>query len=152
MARPSRSDEEKGKRSRRVPLNSFRTKLHIPEDQLEKGFHYRWFKDVGGRVEQAQNAGFDFVLNDGKIQVGEREGNTDVGSRISILGGDDPRKPEGSYRMVLMRQPMEFYEEDQKEKQDRIDGLSAQINRNLDGVGDRRVDNAYKPSASVYRS
>ncbi len=148
MGRPARQTQEG--RSKRVPLNSFRTKLHIPAEQMDTAYHYRWFKDVGGRLEQAQNAGFEFVVNDGKITVGEREGNTDIGGNISVLGGDDPRNPGGSYRMILMRQPIDFHKEDQQLKQDRVDGLNAQIYGNIRGD---KVENAYTPpgASPVYR-
>lgn len=142
MGRPARQLQEG--RSKRVPLNSFRTKLHIPQDQLDPNFHYRFFKEVGNRVEQALQAGFIFA-DDEKITVGERGGNTDMGSKISVLGGDDPTQPGGSYRMVLMKQPIEFYKEDQQLKQDRADGLNAQIHGAIKGD---KVENAYTPPGS----
>jgi hypothetical protein len=123
--------------------------LHIPQDQLDPNFHYRFFKEVGQRIEQALQAGFIFA-DDDKITVGEREGNTDIGGKISVLGGDDPSQPGGAYRLVLMKQPIEFFKEDQQLKQDRVDGLNAQINRTIRGD---KVENAYTPAGTgpVYR-
>jgi hypothetical protein len=141
MARPKSVE-----RSKRVPLGSFRTKLSVDESQLDRNqWNYRWIRDTGARIAQAQAAGYEFVPDDGTIDVGEKEGNTDLGGKISVIGGDDNRKQEGAYRMYLMRQPIAYHKEDQLEKQKRVDAINDQIKRTLKG---EKVENAYTPSGS----
>lgn len=112
-----RTRQTDNKRAKRVPLGSLRQKLHVPEELKEDGYHYHWFNDIPGRLEQAGQAGYEFV---GGTPTGEAgDTNTDIGSRTSTVVD----RAEGT-RAYLMRIPKEYYDEDQAAKQavnDRVD-------------------------------
>lgn len=75
-------------------------------------FHYHWFLDVNDRLLQALDAGYAFVQKGG-ISAGDKT--------VESARGDDSimTKPSGNGRnlLYLMKIPMEFYKEDQNEKQ-----------------------------------
>lgn len=83
--------------------------------EKDPDFVYRVVNDVGARVSQMQAAGYEIVTDDG-ITIGE--------SRVS-----DPNQLGSSKRVlskdgtvsILMRQKREWWEEDQKAKQQQID-------------------------------
>lgn len=85
--------------------------------EKDPNFHYRFVSDVGSRIHQMQEAGYE-IVTDEDLVVGE--------SRVS-----DPNQLGSSKRVIskdgtvqyLMRQKKEWYEEDQKAKQDRVDEL-----------------------------
>jgi len=93
-------------RTERIPFGSPKQRLNVPDD--DENFHYRRFNDgwakEPNRIQRAKQAGYEIVDGDSMV-VGTNDDGT------PITG-------------VLMKQPMEFFKADQKEKQkepDRID-------------------------------
>lgn len=124
---------------RRIPLSVPRRKLEctpIP------GYVLYWFKE--SNITIAQQAGYDFVdnrevtLNQGvESSSSDLSGNTDLGSRVSVLGGTTERgHPE---RLVLMKIREDWWREDRK----LLDNENAAIIHTIFGgqivAGDRGV-------------
>ena len=85
--------------------------------EKDPNFQYRFVNDIGSRIHQMKEAGYEFVTDDDMV-VGE--------ARVS-----DPTSQGSAKRVVskdgtvsfLMRQKKEWFDEDQKAKQDRVDEL-----------------------------
>jgi hypothetical protein len=103
-------------RPNRKPVG-FRNRLAV-HDQ-DPNFVYRWVNtnaDGGDRVTILEESGYEKVA---KSAV--RTGNGRV--EASPLGGTETIPGGGGDTLVLMRQKKEWYEEDQKAKQARVDEL-----------------------------
>lgn len=95
------------------PFSGGQTKLdtvHI------EGYHLRWFRGDPGRIERALKAGYTFVNKEDTDVVntdiaggGDTEKGTDMGSRISIVSGDEVSHDGQPGRMYLMKCPLEIY-------------------------------------------
>lgn len=77
------------------------------------GFHLHWFAE--NKVPRAKAAGYllvtaDEVTLNGNPLGGGIDGNTDLGSNVSLVGSTDG--PNGHERLVLMKLPEEFWRED----------------------------------------
>ncbi len=107
------------KRKKRTPLGSFRAKMAVDPNLFPK-HHLRWINDELNRISYALNAGYEFVSSDelANTDVGDRDvlpNNTDSGTRVSqVVGTKEDSAPLTAF---LMKIPLEFYEEDQIEKQ-----------------------------------
>jgi len=105
------SNAKTEKRPTRRPLHE-RGPQKIVGDR-DPNFEYRFVNDSGGRLQILQEAGYELVKDD-SISVGDgRITASDLGSVKGVISND------GS-KAYLMRIKKEFYEEDQKAKQDRI--------------------------------
>ena len=77
----------------RIPMSTPRQKLSVPEIP---GYYMYWMKGTPDRLEQALDSGYEFVdrkettlsnhLIGGDTKL---EGNSDLGSRVSVLAGED---------------------------------------------------------------
>lgn len=111
----------------RIPLSVPQRKLEVPEIP---GFHLRWFTGTPDRLAQAERAGFVFVAPEevqlNSLSLGgdaKKDGNTDMGSRVSVVNGEVGGDGQAT-RLYLMKQPMEFYKEDQAILDKRNDGIA----------------------------
>jgi len=109
----------KAKRNTRVKLGS-RNKLKYPD---KPGFHRRVVNDRDDRIEQFLAAGYVHVKGD------------EVGGDLSVKDpaklGKNVSKPVGNgITGYLMEIPQEFYDEDQKEKQEKITRAERAITEN----------------------
>ena len=101
-------------RSKRVPLG-MKTQRFVISEEDKKKYRYRVFNDnwkvQPDRIQRALSAGYEIVDHE---RSGETSGTNEDGSEI---------------KGVLMRQPIEFYEEDQALKDRQIDRVDEQIYR-----------------------
>lgn len=97
-----------------IPMSQGVEKLKVPE---REGYHRRWFRGDAGRIARAQQAGYTFVdpadveLNN--FDLGgdaKNSGNTDLGTRVSVISGDETGTDGQPHRLYLMECPEEFYE------------------------------------------
>ena len=103
------------KRVTRKPLHQ--RGPHTISGEKDPEFQYRFVNDIGSRIHQMKEAGYELVTDD-EMVVGE--------ARLS-----DPTSQGSAKRVVskngdvayLMRQKKEWFDEDQKAKQDRLDEL-----------------------------
>tara|TARA_R110000868_G_scaffold301_2_gene2511 strand:- start:19117 stop:19641 length:525 start_codon:yes stop_codon:yes gene_type:complete len=138
-----------------------RVPMSVPVQRLESpdipGYHLHWFTGSPERIQRALDGGYEFVdERETKVnQVGlgndsTRSGNTDMGSRVSVVSGDEVGKDGQPVRMILMKIKQEWYEEDQKLVEQRNEQVAAALRGGLmgaerDAAGDtqhRYVDKA----------
>ena len=104
---------EKKEKRERVSMTESRSQLGVKvKKSVQDEYFIRWFNDVGGRVQRALDAGYEFVnAKEVEGRVGDKEvhgGNSDLNSRVSrkTKVGDD------EITVFLMKQPNNFHEED----------------------------------------
>jgi hypothetical protein len=134
----------------RVPMSLPRMKLQVPE---RPGFKRRWIRGETARLEQALDGGYTFVER-GAAELTQHipsaatlsDGNTDLGSRISIASGSGPR-------MYLMKIPEPFWEEDQQEVDKQHEAIAAQIrgDRGIQGEGDMSNRYAKPENRNIFK-
>lgn len=92
-------------------------------------FHYRLVNDVGDRVEVFKGGGYDVVpAKDVRIGDNRVNGTSPEGSIAQASVG-------GGQKSILMRIPIEFYEEDQLAKREEDESLIATTkSKALDGT------------------
>lgn len=113
----------------RVSLATPMQKLEVPDIP---GFVLQWFSDRPGRISRSQAGGYEFVGPD-EVQINNfglaadvlKDGNTDLGSRISVYGGANEDGSNG--RLYLMKIRREWWEEDEKVRADRNEAVAASI-------------------------
>lgn len=120
---PGKSSGER----KRIPLSVPQRKLEVPD---LPGYHLRWLRGTAARLAQAERAGYEYVHPDevqlNNVSVGgdaAKDGNTDMGSRVSIIEGTETENGQ-AIRMYLMKQKMEYYLEDKKIVQERNDSVA----------------------------
>jgi len=144
---PRQREIETNPRKERVPLGAARRKLTARNAAFEdRGKVGRWVNDRDSRLQDALAAGYQHVITDEGVTVGDvGDGNTSTDSRISrVVGTDRSGRPLRAYLMEIDR---ELYEEDQTSKQAEIDEVDAVIQR---GQLDRQAnDGRYVPDHSI---
>jgi hypothetical protein len=100
-------------RPKRVPLGQ-RNRLSFGNQ--DPNFVYRVINDQDERLQQAQEAGYEFVVSDQPLGDKRAAEGGKIDSRVS--------KPVGNNtRGYLMRIPKEYYHEDQNAKMGEIDEM-----------------------------
>ena len=96
----------------RVPIGEPRGRLNV--EGQEPGFHYAFINDYN--VDHAQDSGYEFVTHNVKIGMRHvnRPSNADNSYKVSVPVG-------GGTIAFLMRIPQEFYDEDMKRLNARVD-------------------------------
>jgi hypothetical protein len=96
------------------PMSAGTKKLDVPE---REGYHRRWFRGDAGRIAKARRAGYEFVAPEdvalNNFDLGgdaNASGNTDLGTRVSVISGDGADETGQPARMYLMECPIEYYE------------------------------------------
>ena len=132
-------------RPRRNLFNGTNQRLIV--DGEIPGFHLHWFNDSPGRIEQALASGYQYVT-EGEVRLTSSrrvtEANADMGTGISTVVNSDPAATFN--KAVLMKIPMEYFEEDQKEAQNKISSDEESMIRN-GGMGN--LQNRYVPKTHV---
>lgn len=129
----------------RIPFGVPRSKLAVLGEI--PGFHMQWINDVGGRIEEAQAGGYEFVS---KSEIHLAPGasvtpvNSDLGDRVSMVVGT-MKQTGASLRAYLMKIRNEYKNEDRKILSDRRELRMASIKR---GRAVDVDDNFYIPSGS----
>jgi hypothetical protein len=103
------------RKSTRKPFGSMNLKLAYPD---RVGFHRHWFNETPGRIQRAQEAGYEHVTTDGK-PVSKVVGTAEGGGALTAF---------------LMEIPEEWYTEDMAAQQREIDEKEKSIKeRQMDG-------------------
>jgi hypothetical protein len=114
-------DEAKAKlKPNRVPLGR-RNILTVKGLKDTDEYHYHFFNDVGDRLYNCLEAGYEFVDKAG-LAVGDKT--------VEYARGTDSIVSKGVGRGIkayLMRIPMELYKQDQQAKQLELDAVEEQI-------------------------
>lgn len=114
-----------------IPLSVPMRKLEVPPIP---GFHCRWLRGTAARLAQAERAGFVFVHPDevklNNVSIGgdaKKDGNTDLGARVSVAEGSEVDSGGQAVRMYLMKQPQELYEMGKKILDERNEDIAAAL-------------------------
>lgn len=114
-------------------------RLQVPDGLDEEKYHYHWVKDSPGRIEAAKAAGYTPVTSTEKTPQG------DVASDHSIVSDRSTGQ-----RSVLMKLPIELYEEDLIAKEKRNAEIDRAISRQeFDG---KAIDEVYTPKHGGIKS
>lgn len=108
MATPKNRPDRAAKK--RVPFGS---KNRLSFNGLDPDFYYRVFNDTDDRISRALEAGYEHV------ESNERLGDSRV-AESSLPGAQVAKPVGGGVTGYLMRIPREYYEEDQKVKEERL--------------------------------
>ena len=114
-ANPSVKGTAETPRRRRIPMSTPSRRMEVPE---MPGYRMYWFRE--SNVPRALQAGYDFVNKEDvkllNLPIASHpggDGNTDLGTNVSIVAGTTEHgQPE---RAVLMKIPLEWFQEDQLE-------------------------------------
>lgn len=120
--RPDKREAITG-REERIPLGISRLKMKVPEIP---GFHLRWINDEPGRLVDARDGGYEFVLND---EIDGKFGDTDIDQTNRDLGVKVCRSVSKTtgLKAYLMKIRQEYFDADQKAKQIEIDETDRKI-------------------------
>jgi hypothetical protein len=133
---PSNTVEKRKGDATRVPMSTAQLKLAVPEIP---GYHLHWMMGTPSRIAQAMKAGYTFVdhdevdvVNTGLADDASKNGNTDMGSRVSTVAGNDTGEDGKEQRLYLMKLPLEYWEQDQAS----LESKNEQIASTIRGGGD----------------
>lgn len=121
---PRENTREASGRNTRVPLGVARSKLTVAG---REGYIRRWVNDAEGRLQNAQDGGYEFVQNDAVAQIGDKDidnENRDLGARVSRVVD----KTTGQ-RAYLMEIKADFYQEDQAAKIAKVEETDKRIRK-----------------------
>lgn len=143
--RPKKTAVESTK-PKRTPLGVPRQKLSL--DKKDPNYNYRWINDVGDRIQQAQEAGYEFVKRGDTSAPGVADvvpQNTDLGTNTSkVVGTTESGAPLTAY---LMRLKKSFYEEDKRAKAENINEMERGLRRGK-SLTDSLGEHGYVKSSS----
>ena len=137
----------------RIPMALPTLKLAVPEIP---GYVLHWFRGNSQRLQQAQQAGYEFVERDellinstGLANSYDDDGNTDMGTRVSVASGSEDS--ESGNRMYLMKIRQEFWDEDQLAVNARQEQIAAQL-RGDKGFAEGGMDSSNRYSRGENRN
>lgn len=126
----------------RIPLNGMRLKM---ASQEIPGYHLYWFNDETTRVQDALAAGYEFVTSEQSALVDNVvPGNSDLSGKVRKLVGVVEGRPLYAY---LMKIKNEWYEEDERLRQSRLEELDRHI-QSGDYAG-KMSDGRYVPTSGI---
>lgn len=113
----NRIEEIRAKRKERKSqdIGGLTQRLSLPEDLKDPDWTYRWVNDTASRVHDLQARDWE-VVSDEELAADQR--NTGAGTKVERIGS--ARTVTTPEKMVLMRKPKEFYQEDKAKEQERI--------------------------------
>lgn len=132
-----REDYVPEKRRKRNDIDTVGKRLAVNPEQLDfTKFKYRWINADDARVwHMVNNSDWQLMHRDG---TGIRDESVDLGTLWSCVVG---KTPEGrGLHAYLARKRVEWYEEDQKQKQTELDEQLQQLRRGLDAAGGSQSD------------
>ena len=142
-----RKEADRPTRKARNAFGSAQSKLSVPYQDPE--YHYHWVNDTPGRIAEAEEHDYEFVTYEEvrmSARVATASGGT-LGSNVSRLVGkqEDGITPLNAYLMKIRK---EWYDEDQKYQQSKVDEIDSAIRGgNIEGhVG---KDGRYIPKGGI---
>jgi len=115
-ANPANTAGRTAAERKRIPMSVPVQRLEVPEIP---GYHLYWFRGDAARIQRALQAGYEFVdeqeTQTNAVALGSdsaASGNTDMGSRVSVIAGDEIGFDGQPTRLILMKIRQELHEED----------------------------------------
>lgn len=137
--RPGKTDPER----KRIPMSVPVQRLAAPDIP---GYHLHWFVGSKERIQRAIDGGYEFVddreLKINNVSLGgdsTTSGNTDMGSQVSVVSGDELDKSGQPTRLILMKIKQEYYKEDQLLVDRRNEQVAAALRGGLMGADKDRA-------------
>lgn len=128
---PANTEQKTLAERKRIPMSVPVQRLEAPDIP---GYHLHWFNGTPERIQRAVDGGYEFVderdmrLNSvGLGNESTHSGNTDMGSRVSVISGQEVGRDGQPIRLILMKIRQEWYEEDQKLVDDRNELVAASL-------------------------
>ena len=115
------------KRPQRIPMSGLRKRMHIDVEDQDPNFHYAWINDQVDLISRAKRAGFEHVTIAEMPQWGtapDVDSASPASSLVSI-------KVNATTTAYLMKQPMEYYEEDRAAINALVDAREADMKKSL---------------------
>jgi hypothetical protein len=114
-------------RKRRNAFNGNTSKISV--NQGIPGYHLHVFTDKGARIQEALDSGYEFVspAEVGGVSENVVSRNGDLGDRVRYLV--NPRAEGTEQYGYLMKQKLEWYEEDQAALQSKNDMIDSAVRR-----------------------
>jgi hypothetical protein len=146
---PANTTQKKDSERKRIPMSVPVQRLEVPD---VPGYHLHWFLGTPERLQRAQEGGYEFVEEQetrvnavGLGNESTRSGNTDMGSRVSVVSGQEIGKDGQPTRLVLMKIKQEWWEDDQKLQEKRTEQVIAALNAGSIGADkDARGDSQHR--------
>lgn len=139
MTNPANLKEKFGLPADYQPMSAGTPKLSVPE---KEGYHRRWFRGDPGRIARAIQAGYKFVDKEevalANFDLGgdaKTSGNTDMGTRVSVISGDKADSTGQPSRLYLMECPIEVYRYSRKLHRDRNESVAEALRGGKIGAG-----------------
>lgn len=134
-SRPGRTSAER----QRIPMSVPVQKLMVPEIP---GYHLHWFRGTPDRLGRALQAGYSFVTRDevqiNNLNIGDdsaEAGSNSLGDRVTVGAGSEVTTDNQPMQLVLMKIPLEFWQEDQRFLEDRNEEIANAIRGGRIGAG-----------------
>lgn len=124
-----------------IPMSTGVMRLAVPQ---KEGYHRHWFRGTQERISRALQAGYKFVDKDDEtvairnFDLGgglEDSKGTDLGSRVSVVSGDDVDSHGQPGRLYLMECPTELFNHAQKILEARNESIAQSIRGGTLGAG-----------------
>jgi hypothetical protein len=148
-----RKAADRPRRDIRRVFNGTKLKLTLPPDIVqaykEAGWHLYGFNDVDGRIEEALEAGYEFIT---QSELGGRLNSalsevTDIGDKVSFMAG---KKENGdSMRVYIMKIPEVDFRSNDKKLQERNDEIDRAIKQGKNIKQGTSSDGFYDAGISV---
>lgn len=137
---------------KRIPMSTPVSKLAVPDIP---GQHLHWAEGTPARIQRMLDAGYEFVedheVKPNSVGLGQdsaASGNTDMGSRVSVVAGKAVDGEGQAVRLILMKIKQEWWEADQKIVEQRNDKVADAIKGGRAGIAeaqDRNDGQRYLP-------
>lgn len=120
------------------PMSVGQRALEVSE---KVGWHRHWFRGTPSNIARAKQAGYRFVekedvdLNDPDVAGGEGLKGTDLGTRVSVISGDDADSTGQPNRLYLMECPENLFEYAQSILQKTVDMTADALRGGTVGAG-----------------
>lgn len=132
--RPASSEAKRSERPKRIPMSGNRLRMSIEDSDKDPAFHYAWINDQKDLIFRAKRAGYEHVT---KAEI-PSWGVTDVDSATGADSLVSMSVSKGGVTAYLMKQPIEYHEEDLKAKdafaKSRVADLTKELNSGKDGT------------------
>ena len=114
---PGSSAQPVAAERKRIPMSVPVQRLEVPDIP---GYHLHWFLSTPERLQRAIDGGYEFTeereVKINNVSLGGDSaisGSTDMGSRVSVVSGQEVGKDGQPTRLVLMKIKQEWWDEDQ---------------------------------------
>lgn len=123
----TRKNTATSNRPKRVPMSGSHKRMHVDEEFQDPNFHYAWINDQKDLIFRAKRAGFEHVTQEEMPLFGGVDVDAPADRNSSFIS-----MPVGHGTIAyLMKQPMEYYEEDRAAMDAIVDGREGDLKKSL---------------------